>query len=46
MALLDLRGSGEFLFQVRPDVFPEGFLTQVEVCLWIEFYKEKEARNG
>jgi len=29
-----------FLFQVRPDLFPEGYLTPVEAGLWELFYKD------
>ena len=31
-------GSNRFLFEVRPDLFPQGFLTVVEMTLWQKFY--------
>ena len=37
--------SGQFLFQVLPDMFPHGRLTQVEMQLWSKFYEEKEERR-
>ena len=33
---------GEFLFRVRPDLFPEGYLTDTELLLWHKFYYELE----
>jgi hypothetical protein len=29
------------LFQIRPDVFPEGYLTETEISLWGMWYKQK-----
>jgi len=34
------------LFEVRPDVFPEGYLTETETALWGLFYKERNARSN
>lgn len=39
MSLLDLRGG--YLYQHRPDHFPEGFLTDVEFELWCIYYQQK-----
>lgn len=33
-----------FLYEVRPDLFPYGFLTDLEVMLWGEFFDNQEAR--
>lgn len=41
MSLADLKGN--YLFQTRPDIFPEGFLTVTEIELWDMYYKEKNA---
>ena len=36
-----------FLYEIRPDIFPQGYLTDTELELWGLFYQEKEAeRNG
>jgi hypothetical protein len=29
---------GRFLFEIRPDVFPQGFLTEGEIELWEKYY--------
>jgi hypothetical protein len=29
-----------FLFEARPDLLPEGFLTETELGLWSRFYEE------
>ena len=42
MALCSERGR--FLFEVRPDVFPAGYLTELETALWGIWYEEREAR--
>lgn len=34
---------GRFLFEVRPDLFPQGFLTPVEAELWGLFYADLDA---
>lgn len=33
--------SGRFLFELRPDLFPEGQLTPLEELLWARFYEER-----
>lgn len=38
--------NGRFLFEVRPDLFPEGYLTVLEVELWDSFYRELNQRHG
>lgn len=43
MAMLDYRASGRFLFEVCPDMFPEGQLTETEILLWELYYIEKQA---
>jgi len=37
-----------YLFESRPDLFPEGYLTQVEISLWAKYYDQKKAeiKNG
>ena len=30
------------LFEVRPDLFPEGYLTRTEILLWDLHYADKE----
>lgn len=32
---------GDYLFQIRPDIFPEGCLTLVELELWGLYYEWK-----
>ena len=43
MRLLDVRGG--YLYQHRPDLFPQGFLTDEETMLWAAYFdaKQKEA---
>lgn len=43
MALAESRGR--FLFELRPDLFPEGGLTPLEECLWGMFYQERASRH-
>lgn len=31
------RANRKFLFEIRPDVFPQGFLTDTEIELWGRF---------
>ena len=33
---------GKPMFEVRPDLFPEGFLTSLEIELWNLFYTDME----
>lgn len=42
--LCDFRGH--FLFEVRPDVFPQGYLTETELALWAMYYKNKNTKGG
>lgn len=35
-----------FLFEVRPDLFPEGLLTDTEAELWGMFENEMEANRS
>jgi hypothetical protein len=32
---------GRFLFEARPDIFPEGYLTPTETAIWGMYYKER-----
>lgn len=36
---------GRFLFEVRPDVFAQGRLTDLETQLWGKWYQERETRQ-
>lgn len=40
MKLIELRGGGQFLFEVMPNKFPWGYLTDLEMALWARHYKE------
>lgn len=42
MTLTEQRGG--FLYQHRPDVIPQGFLTEQEIALWAIYYEQKAAR--
>jgi hypothetical protein len=46
MRLLEMRGG--FLYQHRPDVIPQGFMTDEELAMWAVYYERKaaEAKNG
>ena len=37
--------SGQFLFQIMPDKFPYGRLSQIEMELWNRFYTEQNERR-
>jgi len=37
---------GKPLFEVRPDLFPHGRLTGIEISLWEIHLKEQEKRHG
>jgi len=37
---------GGFLYQHRPDLFPQGFLTLDELTLWSMWYENKEQLCG
>lgn len=43
MMLAHLRGG--YLFEVLPDRFPWGRLTDLEIALWAKFYDENERRK-
>lgn len=32
--------TGRFLFEVRPDLFPQGYLTDLELEMWGEYLGE------
>jgi len=32
------------LFEMIPDLIPEGFLTEVEISLWADYYEERRER--
>ena len=46
MAMIDKRGG--FLYQHRPDLIPQGFITEEEVTLWYAYYERRkaEAKSG
>lgn len=44
MALCSERGR--FLFEVRPDLFPEAMLGRTETELWARWYEERERRSA
>lgn len=46
MRLLEMRGG--FLYQHRPDVIPQGFMTDEEIAMWAVYYERKaaESKNG
>lgn len=44
LQLCEARGG--FLYQHRPDLFPQGFLTQDEIAVWALYYESKEALTG
>lgn len=33
-------GGQRFLYEARPDLFPQGFLTEDEMLLWSFYYNE------
>lgn len=37
---------GGYLYQHRPDVMPQGFLTDEEVGLWAAFWEIKQRETG
>ena len=43
LALCHLRGR--FLYEARPDIFPEGFLTNAEIELWERFYEDMKNKG-
>ena len=45
MAALLCAERGRFLYEARPDLFPEARLAEVEMAVWGMFYAEKSARD-
>lgn len=43
MAMIDKRGG--FLWQHRPDVIPQGFVTDEEVTLWCAYYERRATED-
>lgn len=41
MTLLDKRGG--YLYQHRPDIIPQGWMTDDETALWVAYYERKAA---
>jgi hypothetical protein len=39
-----LGGINRYLFEVAPDLFPQGFLTDIEIALWARHFDNK-AKN-
>jgi len=37
-------GGRRFLYEVRPDIFPYGFLTKIELELWGRFVQEMKRK--
>ena len=37
--------NGKFLFEVRPDIFPEGYLTPLETAVWALYFQEQEQKR-
>jgi len=37
--------NGRFLFEIRPDLFPEGRLTDLEMELWGDYLEEQQERR-
>jgi hypothetical protein len=42
MAMILCDRKGRFLFEVMPDRFPEGRLTDVEMALWGMYYHDHQ----
>jgi len=38
-------GAQRFLYEVAPDIFPQGFLTDKEIALWDRHYKDKDNKR-
>ena len=36
--------QGRFLFELRPDLFPDGILTPVELALWAKLFESRKSR--
>ncbi len=47
MSLMLAHEKKRFLFEIRPDIIPQGFLTDMEMELWGYFYDELiRQKNG
>lgn len=44
MRLLEMRGG--YLYQHRPDVIPQGWMTDEELALWSAYYAMRAAERG
>jgi hypothetical protein len=44
LQLCEARGG--LLYQHRPDLFPQGFLTMEEIMVWILYYEQKDDLLG
>jgi hypothetical protein len=46
MRIAEQRGG--YLYQVRPDVIPQGWMTDEELSLWAAYYERRaqEAKHG
>lgn len=42
MQVIDMRGG--YLYQHRPDIIPQGFLSDEELALWVAFNQIKAER--
>jgi len=38
--------KGKFLYEARPDLFPEGYLTNLELELWHDFIEDKNKQRN
>lgn len=43
MALLEMRGG--YLYQHRPDIIPQGYLTDEEQALWVAYLERRKAEK-
>ena len=41
MQLLEQRGG--YLYQHRPDIIPQGWMTEEELGLWVAYYDRKQS---
>lgn len=39
-------GSNRFLFEVLPDLFPYGFLSEIEIQMWARFFNEQKKNTN
>jgi hypothetical protein len=42
MQLLDMRGG--YLYEHRPDIIPQGFLTNEEIAIWSVYLERKHSK--